>query len=343
MIERNDRIKANERTVLVGVMQKDQKEHEVKEYLDELQFLAETAGAVTVKRFYQKLAHPDSKTFVGKGKLEEIRNYVQDKDIGILIFDDELTGAQINNIEKETGVKTIDRSDLILDIFARRAKTAQAKAQVELAQYQYILPRLRGMWKHLERLGGGIGTRGPGETEIETDRRIVRDKISLLRKRLSEIDKQAFTQRKERGEFIRVSLVGYTNVGKSTLMNLLSKSDVFAENKLFATLDTTTRKIVYESTPFLLSDTVGFIRKLPHHLVESFKSTLDEVREPDILLHVVDISHPKYEEQLGVVNKTLQDIKAFEKPVITIFNKMDLYEKQTFDPWLEENVKKEIL
>jgi GTPase len=260
-----------------------------------------------------------------------------------VIFDDELTGAQIGNIEKEANVKVIDRSDLILDIFARRAKTAQAKAQVELAQYQYILPRLRGMWKHLERLGGGIGTRGPGETEIETDRRIVRDKISLLRKRLAEIDKQAFTQRKERGEFIRVSLVGYTNVGKSTLMNLLSKSDVLAENKLFATLDTTTRKIVYETTPFLLSDTVGFIRKLPHHLVESFKSTLDEVREADILLHVVDISHPNYEEQIGVVNKTLQELSSFEKPTLTIFNKIDLYAKKTFDEWLEEDTKDQIL
>jgi GTP-binding protein HflX len=343
MIDRNDRIKENERTVLVGVMQKDQKEHEVKEYLDELQFLAETAGAITVKRFYQKLAHPDSKTFVGKGKLEEIAGYVKDKDIDMLIFDDELTGSQITNIEKATGVKTIDRSDLILDIFARHAKTAQARAQVELAQYQYILPRLRGMWKHLERLGGGIGTRGPGETEIETDRRIVRDKISLLRKRLGEIDKQAFTQRKERGEFIRVSLVGYTNVGKSTLMNLLSKSEVMAENKLFATLDTTTRKVVYETTPFLLSDTVGFIRKLPHHLVESFKSTLDEVREADILLHVVDISHPAYEEQMGTVNKTLQELGTFEKPTITIFNKMDLYAQRTFDEWLEEGTKQEIL
>jgi GTP-binding protein HflX len=260
-----------------------------------------------------------------------------------LIFDDELSGSQISNIEKETGIKVIDRSDLILDIFARRAKTAQAKAQVELAQYQYILPRLRGMWKHLERLGGGIGTRGPGETEIETDRRIVRDKISLLRNRLKEIDKQAFTQRKDRGEFIRVSLVGYTNVGKSTIMNLLSKSEVLAENKLFATLDTTTRKIVYESTPFLLSDTVGFIRKLPHHLVESFKSTLDEVREADILLHVVDISHPNYEDQIGVVNKTLQELDSFEKPTLTIFNKMDLYEQRTFDEWLEEDTKKEIL
>jgi GTPase len=343
MIEKQNRINLEERAVLVGVMQKDQKEHEVKEYLEELAFLAETAGAVAVKRFMQKLPHPDTRTFVGKGKLEEIKNYVNDKDIDVLIFDDELTGAQINNIEKEVGIKTIDRSDLILDIFARRAKTAQAKAQVELAQYQYILPRLRGMWKHLERLGGGIGTRGPGETEIETDRRIVRDKISLLRKRLAEIDKQAFTQRKERGEYIRVSLVGYTNVGKSTLMNLLSKSEVLAENKLFATLDTTTRKIVYETTPFLLSDTVGFIRKLPHHLVESFKSTLDEVREADILLHVVDISHPNYEDQIGVVNKTLQELSSFEKPILMIFNKMDLYEQHTFDEWLEDTTKQEIL
>ena len=343
MLEHKNRIKKEERAVLVGMIQKDQTEPQVHEYLDELAFLAETAGAVAVKRFTQKLAHPDSRTFVGKGKLEEIRAYIQDKDINVAIFDDELTGAQINNIEKALNIKTIDRSDLILDIFARRAKTAQAKAQVELAQYQYILPRLRGMWKHLERLGGGIGTRGPGETEIETDRRIVRDKISLLRKRLAEIDKQAQTQRKDRGEFIRVALVGYTNVGKSTLMTLLSKSDVFAENKLFATLDTTTRKVVFENTPFLLSDTVGFIRKLPHHLVESFKSTLDEVREADILLHVVDISHPAYEDQLGVVNKTLQEIGAFDKPMITIFNKMDLYEKHTFDPWLEESTKQEIL
>ncbi|MCG2616038.1 GTPase HflX [Terrimonas sp. NA20] len=342
MLEKKN-ILNEEKAVLVGLVHKDQTEPQVQEYLDELAFLAETAGATTLKRFTQKLQHPDSKTFVGKGKLEEIRLYIQGKDIGIVIFDDELSGAQINNIEKAIGVKTIDRSDLILDIFARRAKTAQAKAQVELAQYQYILPRLRGMWKHLERLGGGIGTRGPGETEIETDRRIVRDKISLLRKRLAEIDKQAFTQRKDRGEFIRVALVGYTNVGKSTLMTLLSKSDVFAENKLFATLDTTTRKVVFETTPFLLSDTVGFIRKLPHHLVESFKSTLDEVREADILLHVVDTSHPAYEDQLGVVNKTLQEIGAAEKPTITIFNKMDLYEEKTFDEWLEESTKKEIL
>ena len=343
MLDKKNIIQNEEKAVLIGLVQKDQTEQQVHEYLDELAFLAETAGAVTVKRFTQKLQHPDSRTFVGKGKLEEIKKYVQGKDVRIIIFDDELSGAQINNIEKETNVKVIDRSDLILDIFARRAKTAQAKAQVELAQYQYILPRLRGMWKHLERLGGGIGTRGPGESEIETDRRIVRDKITLLRKRLAEIDKQAFTQRKDRGEFIRVALVGYTNVGKSTIMNLLSKREVFAENKLFATLDTTTSKVVFDTTPFLLSDTVGFIRKLPHHLVESFKSTLDEVREADILLHVVDISHPAYEDQLGVVNKTLQELEAFEKPTVTIFNKMDLYEAQTFDEWLEESTKKEIL
>jgi GTP-binding protein HflX len=343
MIEKKKNILKEERAVLFGMVHKDQTEQQVNEYLDELAFLAETAGALAVKRFTQKLPHPDSRTYAGKGKLEEIKNYVHGKEIKLIIFDDELSGAQINNIEKTLEIKTIDRSDLILDIFARRAKTAQARAQVELAQYQYILPRLRGMWKHLERLGGGIGTRGPGETEIETDRRIVRDKISLLRKKLAEIDKQAFTQRKERGEFIRVALVGYTNVGKSTIMNLLSKRDVFAENKLFATLDTTTSKVVLENTPFLLSDTVGFIRKLPHHLVESFKSTLDEVREADILLHVVDISHPAYEDQLGIVNKTLQELGAFDKPMLTIFNKMDLYEKQTFDKWLEPATKQEIL
>ncbi len=327
---------------MVGLVQGEQTYEKVEEYLDELAFLAETAGAFATKRFTQKLKHPDSRTFVGKGKLEEIKQYIQSKAADIVIFDDELTGSQIINIEKELDIKTIDRSDLILDIFANRARTAQAKAQVELAQYQYLLPRLKGMWKHLERLGGGIGTRGPGETEIETDRRIVKDKISLLRKRLREIDKQAFTQRKDRGEFIRVSLVGYTNVGKSTIMNLLSKSDVFAENKLFATLDTTTRKIVFEATPFLLSDTVGFIRKLPHHLVESFKSTLDEVREADMLLHVVDISHPGFEEQIGVVNKTLQELDAFDKPIITIFNKMDLYEQKYIDEWLDDSVKEDI-
>ena len=344
MIEKKKVVSASENAVLVGLIQKDQTEQQVNEYLDELSFLAETAGAITAKRFTQKMARPDSKTFLGKGKLEEIKNFISFKgNIDLIIFDDELTGAQIINIEKAIGKKIIDRSDLILDIFASRAKTAQAKTQVELAQYQYILPRLKGMWKHLERQGGGVGTRGPGETEIETDRRIVKDKIALLRKRLAEIDKQSFTQRKERGEFIRVALVGYTNVGKSTLMNVLSKSEVFAENKLFATLDTTTRKVVFEQTPFLLSDTVGFIRKLPHHLVESFKSTLDEVREADILLHVVDISHQQYEEQLTVVNKTLADLKCEEKPTITIFNKMDKYEGQTFDEWLEEDVKQDIL
>ena len=329
--------------MLVGLVHKGQTEAQLQEYLDELAFLAETAGATAVRRFTQRLTHPDSRTFIGKGKLEEIKAYIQGRNIRIIIFDDELNGSQITNIEKALDVKTIDRSDLILDIFARRAKTAQAKAQVELAQYQYLLPRLRGMWKHLERLGGGIGTRGPGETEIETDRRIVRDKISLLRKRLADIDKQSSTQRKERGEFIRVALVGYTNVGKSTLMNMLSKRNVFAENKLFATLDTTTSKVVFDNTPFLLSDTVGFIRKLPHHLVESFKSTLDEVREADILLHVVDISHPAYEEQMNTVNRTLQQLNASDKPVLTVFNKMDLYEARTFDPWLQESAKKEIL
>ena len=328
---------------MVGVIQKDQTEEQVNEYLDELAFLAETAGAITIKMFKQRLQHPDSRTFVGKGKLEEIKQYVAAKDIDMVIFDDELTGSQISNIEKEVKCRVIDRSDLILDIFASRARTAQAKVQVELAQYQYILPRLKGMWTHLERQGAGIGSRGPGETEIETDRRIVKDKISLLRKRLEEIDKQSFTQRKERGEFIRVALVGYTNVGKSTIMNLMSKSEVFAENKLFATLDTTTRKVVFENTPFLLSDTVGFIRKLPHHLVESFKSTLDEVREADVLLHVVDISHAQYEDQIAVVNKTLQELKAFDKPVVTIFNKMDLYKQKYFDEWLEDEVKEDIL
>jgi GTP-binding protein HflX len=339
LLDKTHLFQQSEKAILVGVVLKDQKEYQVIEYLDELAFLATTAGAVTVKTFMQKLQHPDSKTYVGKGKLEEIKAYAAGKDIRVLIFDDELTGAQITNIEKAVNIKTIDRSDLILDIFARRAKTAQAKAQVELAQYQYILPRLRGMWKHLERLGGGIGTRGPGESEIETDRRIVRDKITLLRKKLAEIEKQAFTQRKERGEFIRVALVGYTNVGKSTIMNLLSKSDVLAENKLFATLDTTTRKIVFENTPFLLSDTVGFIRKLPHHLIESFKSTLDEVKESDILLHVVDVSHPQYEEQMKVVNTTLHELGCSDKPVITIFNKMDQYEERNFDEWLEEHAK----
>ncbi len=343
MIDKQQKVKQEERVVLVGLIQKDTTYEQVSEYLDELSFLAETAGAIAVKRFTQKMVRPDSKTFVGKGKLEEIKEYITGKNIDTVIFDDELSGSQILNIQKALGIGVIDRSDLILDIFARRARTAQAKVQVELAQYQYILPRLKGMWSHLERQGGGIGSRGPGETEIETDRRIVKDKISLLRKRLAEIDKQSFTQRKDRGEFIRVALVGYTNVGKSTLMNVISKSDVFAENKLFATLDTTTRKVVFDNTPFLLSDTVGFIRKLPHHLVESFKSTLDEVREADILLHVIDISHPKHEDQIGTVNKTLQELKAFDKPILSIFNKMDLYEANNFDEWLSSEVKQDIL
>jgi GTPase len=333
----------NETAVLIGVIQDEHTDVQVNEYLDELEFLAETAGVKTIKRFTQKLKHPDPRSFVGKGKLEEIRKYILSKSVTLVIFDDELTGSQIQNIEAAVKVKTIDRSDLILDIFASRAQTAQARTQVELAQYQYILPRLKGMWTHLERQGGGIGSRGPGETEIETDRRIVKDKISVLKKRLEDFDRQSFTQRKERGEFIRVALVGYTNVGKSTIMNGLSKSEVFAENKLFATLDTTTRKCVFEQTPFLLSDTVGFIRKLPHHLVESFKSTLDEVREADVLLHVVDISHPQYEEQLAVVNKTLAELGCADKLTITIFNKMDQFEAITFDEWLEDDVKKDIL
>jgi GTPase len=343
LIEKRQNIFTELKAVLCGVVYKEQTENLVNEYLAELQFLAETAGANTYKKFIQKLPYPDSKTFMGKGKIEEINKYCVANSIDLVIFDDELSGSQIGNISEGLGgMRVIDRSDLILDIFAARAKTAQAKTQVELAQYQYILPRLRGMWKHLERQGAGIGSRGPGETEIETDRRIVRDKITLLRGKLKDIDKQATTQRKERGEFIRVSLVGYTNVGKSTIMNLLSKSDVFAENKLFATLDTTTRKLVYDRTPFLLSDTVGFIRKLPHHLVESFKTTLDEVREADILLHVVDISHVQYEDQMAVVNLTLQELKCEEKNTIVIFNKMDLFEKNYFDEWLTDDVKNEL-
>lgn len=343
MLEKQYKIKTEEKAILIGLVRSQQTHQQIEEYLEELAFLAETAGATAIKKFTQRLDHPDSKTFVGKGKLEEIKQYVQFKNIDLAIFDDDLTGSQIANIEKSIGIKAIDRSDLILDIFARRARTAQAKVQVELAQYQYLLPRLKGMWQHLERQGGGIGTRGPGETEIETDRRIVKDKISLLRKRLEEIDKQSFTQRKERGEFIRVSLVGYTNVGKSTLMNVLSKSDVFAENKLFATLDTTTRKVVFDNTPFLLSDTVGFIRKLPHNLIESFKSTLDEVREADILLHVVDISHFHYEDQIDTVNKTLQELKVHDKPVLVVFNKMDLYREKNFDPYIPDEALQEIL
>jgi GTPase len=344
LIDKKIALNRESAAVLIGVIQGDQTETQVNEYLDELVFLAETAGVKTIKKVTQRLPHPDARSFIGRGKLEEVKKFIKAKgNIDLVIFDDELTGSQIQNIEKELNTKTIDRSDLILDIFAARAQTAQARTQVELAQYQYILPRLKGMWKHLERQGGGVGTRGPGETEIETDRRIVKDKITVLKKRLADFDKQSFTQRKERGEFIRVALVGYTNVGKSTIMNGLSKSEVFAENKLFATLDTTTRKVVFEQTPFLLSDTVGFIRKLPHHLVESFKSTLDEVREADVLLHVVDISHPQYEEQLTVVNTTLAELGCADKPTITIFNKMDSFEKITFDEWLEDDIKQDIL
>jgi GTP-binding protein HflX len=343
LIEKKNISDQEERAVLAGLVTGEQPVAQVREYLDELRFLALTAGAHTVKEFIQKLPHPDPRTFIGKGKLQEIKSYIAGKDVSVIIFDDDLTASQIANIEKTLGIKTLDRSDLILDIFARRAKTAQAKTQVELAQYQHLLPRLKGMWTHLERQKGGIGLRGPGETEIETDRRIVNTKISLLRKRLEEIDKQAETQRKTRGELIRVALVGYTNVGKSTLMRILSKSDVFAENRLFATLDTTTRKVVYKNTPFLLSDTVGFIRKLPHQLVESFKSTLDEVRESDILLHVVDISHPQHEEQIEIVNQTLRELGAEKKPTLLVFNKMDQYKRQTFDQWLTADVKRDIL
>ncbi|MFN8165764.1 MAG: GTPase HflX [Bacteroidia bacterium] len=314
-----------ESAVLIGLIHKNQNEAQVTEYLDELAFLAETAGAVTLRRFTQRLEHPDPKTFIGSGKLHEIHDYIKANQVAIAIFDDELSGSQIRNIEKALECRVLDRNNLILDIFANRARTAQAKAQVELAQYQYLLPRLTRMWTHLEKQRGGIGMRGPGETEIETDRRVIKDKLSKLKGKLRDFEKQSQTQRKQRGELVRVALVGYTNVGKSTLMNLLSKSEVFAENKLFATLDTTVRKIVYDSIPFLLSDTVGFIRKLPHDLIESFKSTLDEVREADILLHVVDISHPNFEDQLHVVNQTLVDIGAGDKKTIIVFNKMDAY------------------
>ena len=316
----------SERAVLVGLVTPQQPEAKSKEYLDELAFLADTAGAETVKIFTQKVDYPNPRTFVGKGKLEEIRQYVNDNDIGMVIFDDDLTTKQVSNLERELQVKILDRTSLILDIFAKRAQTANAKTQVELAQYQYLLPRLTRMWTHLERQRGGIGMRGPGETQIETDRRIILDKISRLKEELRSIDRQKSIQRKNRGKLTRVALVGYTNVGKSTLMNLLSKSDVFAENKLFATLDTTVRKVIIDNLPFLLTDTVGFIRKLPTHLVESFKSTLDEVRDADILVHVVDISHPNFEEQIEVVNRTLDEIcKGQSKPVILVFNKIDAF------------------
>jgi len=314
-----------EKAVLVGIITQLQDEERVNEYLDELAFLIDTAGGIAVKRFTQRLNRPDSRTFVGSGKLAEISEYVKFEKIDMVAFDDELSPSQLRNLEKILKCKILDRNNLILDIFARRARTAHAKTQVELAQYEYLLPRLTRMWTHLERQKGGIGLRGPGETEIETDRRIIRDRISLLKKKLIKIDKQKITQRKSRESLVRVALVGYTNVGKSTLMNLLCKSDIFAENKLFATLDTTVRKVVIKNLPFLMSDTVGFIRKLPHGLVESFKSTLDEVRESDILLHVVDISHPDFEEQINVVNQTLTEIGAKDKHTILVFNKIDAY------------------
>lgn len=314
-----------ETVILIGVSTREVDIDRINEYLDELAFLVDTAGGLVIKRFIQNLETPNPKTFVGAGKLEEIAAYVEENKIKIAVFDDELSPSQIRNIERELKCTVLDRTNLILDIFAKRARTAHARTQVELAQYNYLLPRLTRMWTHLERQRGGIGMRGPGETEIETDRRIIRDKISLLKEKLKLIDKQKTTQRKNRESLIRVALVGYTNVGKSTIMNLISKSEVFAENKLFATLDTTVRKVVIENLPFLLTDTVGFIRKLPHGLVESFKSTLDEVREADVLIHVVDISHPDFEEQIKIVNQTLADINVVDKPTLLVFNKIDAY------------------
>ena len=332
-----------EKAVLVGLITKSQSEELLEEYLDELAFLTETAGAIPLKRFTQKLERPDTKTFVGKGKLQEIVAYIKEKEVDLLVFDDELSPSQLRNIEKEAGCKVMDRNNLILDIFAGRAQTSHARTQVELAQYQYLLPRLTRMWTHLERQKGGIGMRGPGESQIETDRRIIQVKIAKLKERLRDIDKQMATQRKNRGDLVRVALVGYTNVGKSTIMNLISKSAVFAENKLFATLDTTVRKVVLENIPFLLSDTVGFIRKLPTQLIESFKSTLDEVREADILIHVVDISHPSFEDHIAAVNDTLQEIKSLDKPIIMIFNKIDAFkflqkEEDDLMPLTKENM-----
>ena len=337
-----------EKAVLVGLITANIDRKKAEEYLDELAFLVQTAGGVVESRFLQALPMANSKTFVGSGKLEEIRQYVKAVGIDMVVFDDELGPSQIRNLEKTLECKILDRTNLILDIFAKRARTAHAKVQVELAQYQYLLPRLTRMWTHLERQRGGIGLRGPGETEIETDRRIIRDKIALLKKKLVQIDKQKATQRKNRGKLVRVALVGYTNVGKSTLMNLISKSEIFAENKLFATLDTTVRKVVIENLPFLLSDTVGFIRKLPHGLVESFKSTLDEVRESDLLVHVVDISHPEFEDQIKTVNETLAEIGAADKPVIMAFNKVDAYtfiqkEEDDLTPATRENISLEEL
>ncbi len=329
MLERKE--VAYEKTILIGIITKNQGEEKLNEFLDELEFLTYTAGGEVVKRFTQKMDMPNSKTFIGTGKMEEVQAYVEEHEIGTVVFDDELSPAQLRNIERILKAKIIDRTNLILDIFAQRAQTSYARTQVELAQYQYLLPRLTGLWTHLERQRGGIGMRGPGETEIETDRRIVRDRISLLKKKLQTIDKQMATQRGNRGQLVRVALVGYTNVGKSTLMNAVAKSEVFAENKLFATLDTTVRKVVIGNLPFLLSDTVGFIRKLPTQLVESFKSTLDEVREADLLLHVVDISHPQFEDHIDSVNTILNEIKCRDKATIMVFNKIDAYTHATID------------
>ena len=330
-----------EKAVFVGVIKQNDDERQIMEYLDELEFLAETAGAVGVKKFIQKVDRPDSRTYIRSGKLKEIREYCEENEIEVVIFDDELSPTQLRNIERELNIRILDRTNLILDIFAQRAKTAYAKMQVELAQYQYLLPRLTRMWTHLERQKGGIGMRGPGETQIETDRRIIQDKISKLKEQLKKVDRQMASQRGNRGSLVRISLVGYTNVGKSTLMNLLAKSDVFAENKLFATLDTTVRKVVIENVPFLLSDTVGFIRKLPHQLVEAFKSTLDEVREADILMHVVDISHPNFEDHIRVVEETLKDIKAIDKPIFVVFNKIDAYRYEEYDEFSLEPKRQE--
>jgi len=337
-----------EKAVLVGLITQHQPEERAREYLSELAFLADTAGATPMKLFFQKIDYPNPKTFVGPGKLQEIKEYVENNEIGLVIFDDELSPKQLRNIEAELKILVLDRTNLILDIFAKRAQTANAKTQVELAQLQYMLPRLTRLWTHLERQRGGIGMRGPGETQIETDRRIILTKISLLKQNLKDIDKQMSTQRKNRGKMVRVALVGYTNVGKSTMMNLLSKSDVFAENKLFATLDTTVRKVIIDNLPFLLSDTVGFIRKLPHNLIESFKSTLDEVREADLLIHVVDVSHPNFEEQLEVVQQTLKEIDPREKPTILVFNKIDAFsyvpkDEDDLTPVKRENISLEEL
>ena len=330
-----------EKAVFVGVIKQGDDERQVMEYLDELEFLAETAGAHGVKKFIQKVDRADSRTYIRSGKLQEIKDYITENEIDVVIFDDELSPTQLRNIERELNIRILDRTNLILDIFAQRAKTAYAKMQVELAQYQYLLPRLTRMWTHLERQKGGIGMRGPGETQIETDRRIIQDKIARLKEQLKKVDRQMASQRGNRGSLVRISLVGYTNVGKSTLMNLLAKSDVFAENKLFATLDTTVRKVVIENVPFLLSDTVGFIRKLPTQLVEAFKSTLDEVREADILMHVVDISHPNFEEHIKVVEETLKDIKAINKPIFVVFNKIDAYRYEEYDEFSLEPKKAE--